>query len=312
MADEGSSLDAMVREIVDELVDEITADYRIDAAAARRLVEPDVAGNLKLRAAVAAAPSLEKLRRTRAFRDARKAAKRRVYQTLRQYKSAVGQPRPLAELVDELAAAGSAPARRQELTAARREELTAAILASHASTRERLADRAAFDAGLLATIGEPRTILDAGSGVYPLMFPFAAAGALERYVAAERDPLCVAAIAAYGAARPEPRLTAVRWDLEEGWEPIRAASGIDRFEVALLLKLVPVVERQQPHLLAALAATPAERLLVTGSRRSLTKQQSIERRERASLRRFAALAGRPVGAELAIGDELVMLLEERA
>lgn len=303
MADGAPTVDGALDAAVNEIVSEIVADYRIDAAEARRLVEPELVGNPKLRAAVAAAPSPEKLRRTRAFRDAKKAAKRRVYQTLRQYKRAIGQPRPLAELVAELAVAGG--------DAARREELTAAILASHASTRERLADRTEFDAGLLAMIGEPRTILDAGSGVYPLMFPFPAAGALERYVAADRDPLCVEAIAAFGAARPEPRLTAVRWDLDQGWEPVRAAAAVERFEVAFLFKLVPVVERQDPDLLATLAATPAGRLVVTGSRRSLTKQRSIEHRERSSLRRFAALAGRPVGAELAIGDELVMLLEDR-
>ena len=58
-----------------------------------------------------------------------------------------------------------------------------------------------------------------------------------------------------------------------------------------------------------LAQTPARTWVVTGSRTSMTRRRSIERRERAILRRFVELAGRSVRAEFVAGEEFAWVVE---
>ncbi len=250
MAD-GPPAPASLAAIVDTLVDEAIADYRIVRPTARELVEEALRNDLKLRAAAAKESDIDRLRRTRAFRNARKTARKKIYYTLRQYKRGKGEA-PGADL----------PSLTQALAAAEDpaavEHAAGEILAAHSSTRERLVSWEAFDDGLLRGIGQPRSVLDVGCGVYPLMFPFAALDRLELYLALDRDAAVVNALRAVASARPEPRLTAHRWNLAEGWEafemPETAAEG---FDVALLLKLVPVIARQSPELLDSRARTPA-------------------------------------------------------
>lgn len=283
-----------LEEVLETLVEEVVSDYRVDRHRARDLIEDDLEADRKLTEAMEGAADFRRLARTRAYRDARKKAKKSVYYALRQYKADGDLMSALVEGME--GASGAAVA-----------STAVEIAGLHASTRERLDALGAFHDWLLPHLDGVALLADVGCGVYPLLFPFDRLPALELLVAAERDETSVAALDAWAVARPEPRLRPLRWSLEEGWEPLLDQAGGARFDVALLLKLVPVVERQQPELLATLAETPAERLVVSGSRRSLTKRQSIERRERASLRRFQEAAGRAVVDEWTSEDEIVQV-----
>lgn len=91
--------------------------------------------------------------------------------------------------------------------------------------------------------------------------------------------------------------------------PYRREAWGERFDLALMLKLIPVIERQNPALLERLAAIPARRLLVTGSREAMTRREDISRRELASLRRFVLLTGRRVVARFDLPNEFGFFLE---
>lgn len=275
------------------IVEDVVADYRVGRDEARTLVAPALGKDPKLKKALAKAADLPALERTRAFKDARKKARNDVYYALRQYKRSSGPS--LEALADAIRSAGSPAAFEAAVEAA---------LEAHSSTRERRPSRATLDAALAPWLEGARGVLDVGCGVYPLMFPWAE-HALERYVALDRDAASVAALEAFAAARPEPRLEARRWRLEDGW------SDVDEdFDVALLLKIVPVVARQAPALLETLARAPARRLIVSGSRVALAKKASIEARERALLLRFADEHGFAVrGAPAVLEEELVFVLE---
>ena len=95
----------------------------------------------------------------------------------------------------------------------------------------------------------------------------------------------------------------VRWELAEGWGPVQQADS-EPFEVALLLKIVPVVRRRQPGLLDLLARVPARKLLVTGSRQAMVKHTSIERREHAVIREFAVGHGLEIVRPFETEDEV--------
>ena len=76
---------------------------------------------------------------------------------------------------------------------------------------------------------------------------------------------------------------------------------------------MPVVARQTPGLLGTLAAVPARRMVVSGSRVALTKRSSIEDRERGLLERwFSEHDLEPTGDVMALDEELVFVVERKA
>ena len=83
----------------------------------------------------------------------------------------------------------------------------------------------------------------------------------------------------------------------------------DPYDLAVMLKLVPVLGRLDGAAAEALGRVPAARLFVTGCMESMTRHQRIEARERAVLQRFLAAAGRAVLAEFRAGDEFGYLAE---
>ena len=282
------------RAAVAAVVTAATTQYRIDEATATAWVRTVLARDPAFRKAATEAASGEQLLRTRAFKDAAAAAKKHVYYSLRKYRPA-GSGDALAALH---AVSPGGPA-------AERDAAARAVVAEHRSTAERLPSLAEFYAALFAAVGQPRSILDVGCGVQPLLFPFDGAGAgVELYLATDKDAQAIEAVEAYARARGDGRLTAVRSDLSAGWPP-----EWGEFDLVLMLKLVGVVERQERELLGVLATAPARRWVVSGSRMALAKRQDIERRERAAVRRFVELAGRRVVGEFTAGEEFAVVVE---
>lgn len=284
-----------VRELVRRIADKAVEDYRVESDRAMAVIVEALAGNEKLKALAARETSLEGIARTRVYRDAARDARRQVYYSLRRYRQDDEQ---FQASVERLGALPTDACKADE------EELVRAIASAHASTRERLPVADDFHRQLFTLAGQPKTILDVGCGVHPLIFPFDGRGLqVETYLGIDKDPAAIRAVDAYAARRAGKGLKALRWDLKDGWDPVRTASGIEVFDLALLLKVVPVISRQAPRLLTMLAATPAKRLLVTGSRVSMAKHQDIERRERAILRRFLENAGLQLCGEIDAGEE---------
>ena len=135
---------------------------------------------------------------------------------------------------------------------------------------------------------------------------------LERFqeVTCDRDAGCMEAVNALGQGLGDI-LEGHVWDIGDGWETLEAQTGVKCYDAAFLLKLVPVVARQQPRLLATLAETPAERLVVTGSRQALARRQDISRRERAVIGSFAKRHGLVVESEFETPSEVGLVLRKR-
>ena len=288
--------------LIDEVVVGLLHRYRIAEDAARDAVRGAFAANAKLRELTVRENSPARIRRTRVYKDAVSNIRRTVYYGLRRYSIDEAHQRALIERLANMDAG------EPETIAA----LALEIAATHASTRERLAAREEFYRQLFGLIDLPRTILDVGSGMHPLVFPFSQlAGTLQTYRAIDRDAAAVAAVNALARATGERRLRALRWDIREGWTPeITETAGNRVFDVAFLFKVVTVVSRQQPALLPVLAATPARVWVVTGSKQSLTKHQDIARRERKFLHEFCELAGRRIAAEFDAGEEFGFIVNQ--
>ena len=287
--------------LVRELSSSVSARYRLDPEEAARLVAEALAHRRDLERLLDRGLDTDRLRRTREYRAAVTAARRHVYYRLRRYDRPEPGPASPADLD-----------RWPRLPPAERQRLLRRLAAGHVSTLERLPNLEEFHRQLLSLVPDPRSVLDVGCGRYPLLFPFDAAGrGVERYLAIDRDAACVELVGRYAAARGDGRLLAVRADLADGWPAVVGTAAPDRFQLALLLKAVPVLQRLRPQALAVVRQVPADLVLLTGAVQSMTRHERIDRRERETLLRFAADAGWRVLGELRTGDEVGILAATR-
>jgi 16S rRNA (guanine(1405)-N(7))-methyltransferase len=287
--------------LVPDVVEKTVKEYRISRGEAERIVHDSFVANRQLKDVALRQDSADKLRRTRVFKEAVTEAKRRVYYRLRAYKS------------DDMELAGwvaSLQAMSLETPFAERERVRISILNGHASTRERLDNEREFYQRLFAAVEPPRFVLDVGCGVHPLMFPFAAPGArsVERYVAVDNDARVIECVEAYSHLRGDGKIIAFPWSIADGWEYLLERAGRTEFDLALLMKVVPVVHRQQRELLSLLSETPAHAWLLTGSSVSMTKKTSIERREKGVLREFLKLTNREIKHQFSVGEEFAWMV----
>jgi 16S rRNA (guanine(1405)-N(7))-methyltransferase len=111
-------------------------------------------------------------------------------------------------------------------------------LSLHSSTRERLPILDQFYAAIFSLTGEPASILDLGCGLNPLALPWMNLGTQTRYVALDIDAERVRFLNRYLAlAGLEPAARC---------QDLLARPPEDAADVALLLKMSPSLERQEP------------------------------------------------------------------
>ena len=296
---------AVVTELANDLAGTMSKRYRIDRAHAYQVIADLWARDHDLQAQAAELPDAQRLKRTRAFKQAADRARSTIYYQLRRYLPDDGR---LGSATADLREGADRGARLDDPDV---ELARATIVQTHVSTRERLADANAFFAALFALPCDTRSILDIGCGVHPLLYPFEGAGHATRgYVGLDRDPKVVAAVTAWAAYVAPGRLSAQVWSLTDGFDNIAEPDhGSGLFDLAVALKFVPVVACQERDCLALLRNIPARRLLVTGAREAMVKRKPIAHREEQVLRTFAETNGFVVTATLQTPSETGFLLE---
>jgi len=294
----------LLAELAADLAESVARRYRVDRADAVELILADWRRQPKLVEAVSRAGSVPAAQRLRAYRDAAAATKRGIYHQLRRYRV---QPASFDDALRAMSALepGADPGLLGDAMLA--------VAAEHVSTAERLPHRDEFLAVLADAVGGGRRVVDVGSGVLPLMLPVGWLGAhgVAEYWALDKDPLAQEALRACARIGADGRLRPLEWNLAAGWEPAFAAGLPRDCDLGILLKVVPIVARQSPELLPVLAATPANRLLISGSRIAMAKRQDIERRERRAVTRFCADFGFREEREFQTADEILLLAERR-
>jgi 16S rRNA (guanine(1405)-N(7))-methyltransferase len=173
----------------------------------------------------------EELPRSRTEADAVKRVKRRLHQAVGAYGSgARRRDEPLAAVRNAWAG---------DLQAAEFTEACRAILALHASTRERLPDVLNFYQRIWAAAGgPPMKLLDLGCGLGPLALPWMGLPRTAHYNAIDVDTGQLAIVDSFFDLVGQPHATQAL-DLAVDTP---AASA----DVALLLKLVPILDRREP------------------------------------------------------------------
>ncbi len=222
-----------------------------------------------------------------------KAAKRRLHQAFGAF---IDQPRR-KRLVGVLADAAAAPDARS------RRALLQAALSLHASTAERLDAPGGIVAlweAIVAQTGPVGSILDLGCGLLPASLPWSGLSPDVHYLGVDLDRgLCDALAAALRPEHPNVILQASQ---------IRADRDWPRADVALLLKLLPTLERQAAGTSEALIARlQASWIVATFPTRSLSGRAW-------GSGAYEQLADRVLGPgpTLQIGDEIVRIVRRSA
>ena len=188
-------------------------------------------------------------------------------------------------------------------TASAFREAAAAVLARHASTRERLPDLEHFYAPIWELTGPPGRLLDIGCGLGPLAVPWMGLDPVARYVAVDADRRPLDVVAAFMELIGQPHVVEAR---DVVVDPPDGPA-----DVALLLKLVTTLDRQD----AAASTRHLERLgvrhaVVSFTRRSLGgRGRGMERTYRDRLDRLVASVPRVRQVdERSVPGELVFVL----
>ncbi len=232
----------------------------------------------------------EELPRARNTDDAVKRVKRRLHQ-------AVGAFRGEAR-ADPLAAAWSG-----DLAAPAFRAACAHALRSHASTRERLASLDAFYAGIWSATGVPGRVIDIGCGLNPLALPWMGLAREAVYLASDVDRRPLSVVAPFLELVGQPHEVEVR--------DVVANPPTAEADVALLLKLVTTLDRQDPDAAARLLrALRVHHAVVSFPKQSLGgRARGMEANYRARLDRLVDEAGRVSAvAEASVSNELVFVL----
>jgi 16S rRNA (guanine(1405)-N(7))-methyltransferase len=246
--------------------------------------------------------SEKQLSKSSAFKNFLKKNKKDLYYKLRKYK---GSNENRDELLNSINLAKSNP------TENLRKELLQQLAAFHVSSQERFLENEAFYAQLENFINTAGSIIDVGCGVQPLFFPHENFPGVKKYIALDKDRESVQLMQNFGDAFSNyySWLLPQTWNIGEGWEKIIELHGMDSFDVALVLKVVPVVKRVDPGLLEQLMQIPARTVVISGVKESMVKKHDIEHKERRAIMQFITASGRTVKAEFELENEFFIVIE---
>lgn len=238
----------------------------------------------------------EELPKARNADDAVKRVKRRLHQAIGAYRGGRAAD-PLAGV----RAAWSGDLGAPDLRAACLE-----VMRRHASTAERLADLDRFYASIWELTGDPpATLVDLGCGLGPLALPWMRLPPAATYHACDVDRQSLAVVGAFLELAGQPHAVHA-CDLVASGAPSVTA------DVALLLKLVPLLDHQDPSAaVRALRALDAVYAVVSFPSRSLGGRRGMAAAYRRRLDDLAAEAGVSEVREASVPSELVFVLTLR-
>ena len=223
-------------------------------------------------------------------RPALKAAKRKLHQAFGAYAADLDS---LGKMLDTLEAGAGTDA------------VCRRILGLHLSTAERLSFMEEFHATIWNHCGTPRHVLDLAAGLNAFSLPFSGLGPAVSYTAVEIDRRMVDAVRRFLAftGRPGDCL----------WHDVLDGIPQERVDVALLLKILPCLERQKSgaaaHLMQSLKHVPD--IVVSYPVRSLGGlEKNMPQTYRAQARALAASCDRDI-TFLDLQQELVAVLSYR-
>ena len=174
---------------------------------------------------------------------------------------------------------------------------------THVSTKERQPHKDLFFIQIQDLFLRSTSIIDVGGGLFPLTIPLSWFGHIQNYVWLDKDKKSMEKLSRY---RNDNKLSQLKLFNDSiganNWQHYLPVNT-EEFDLAIMLKIIPVINRQEKGLLSLLAQIPSKQILVTGSKESMVKRVDITKRERLVLRKFIAMTGKEVTQEIDIANE---------
>ncbi|OGC56286.1 hypothetical protein A2976_04660 [candidate division WWE3 bacterium RIFCSPLOWO2_01_FULL_41_9] len=254
----------MLDTFIKEEVDKITSKYKIEQKQVEDLIRSKIDSFEKLIEFINESDDLNKIYRLHDYKEYSKKIKKEIYYSLRRY-----------ERSDD-----NLPYR-------------------HVSVTEREPFLDEFNRQLVEKTPGVVNILDIGGGMFPATFPFDKFPGLENYVWVDKDKRSYEELKELN----NPKLTLFNESIgTHSWEDY-LPQGVEEFDLALMVKLVSVVWRQERDLVDNLTKVPAKTILITAPKEAMTKKQPIYRREKKVLLNFIRLGDLKIVGDLDIENE---------
>jgi len=269
-------METLKQKLIQDQTKKICRVYKISPEKASEKLLKEMDSNLDLIELVNSAKSLKHVYKTRLFKDFIKKVKKEIYYSLRTYQKPENNADNENALVD-----------------------------THISTKERSPYIKHLFKQIDEYVKEAETVLDVGGGMFPALFPFEDYPNLKYYIWVDKDKT------SYQKLKQQnyQKLTLYNHRIGEyDWSEY-LPEGKDKFDFVFMLKVVPVIARQEKELLDELINIPFYKAVVTGSKEAMTKKINIERREDAIIREFLQKAGWGITKKVDIPTEFGYIVD---
>jgi len=298
MAIIGVKMNILPKELVDQEIKSICSRYKIGHESARKHINETIQRHPQL---------IQKIQenkrghitRLKAYKRFIKDVKKTIYYQLRQYHQDSANESTLKQQLANF--------NKKSDNSKTFDNLLIDLLASHVSSKERLPYYESFYKQLFDLINTPQSIVDIGCGMHPLSYPFNKNLSLDTYLAIDKDSSVIDILQLFAPhilpVQLKPVCIAINdidWAnyLEQGMQ----------FDLAIMLKLIPVLHRQSKSSMKQLFHIPAKRIFLTGNMESMTRRENIRRKEEQILRNYIGMTDRNVIATFQVDNEFGMLI----
>ncbi len=282
----------MEQELLIELSKKILSKYKAEESVVIKEIKAELEKNPQLKSQISTTKSLKEIQRTAIYKNLEKTLLKKIYNSLRQYKN-LGQL-DINEFNSNLD--------------------TNSAIASHVSTRERQNKGQEINLVISKYLKPESTVLDIGGGLLPLIISNDNYNKIKVFAWMDKDKYCADILEIYKSKilqkiAPKTMFKIFNQSLVENWETILKPSKLETFDVALILKVIPVVKRQEPELIENLLKTPAKIWVISASKESMVKKQNIKNREDATLKEFIKASGCTIMDTFETQDEFGYILK---
>ncbi|MFH1663476.1 MAG: hypothetical protein ABH986_01550 [archaeon] len=296
--------------VVKDSVEEILKRYKVSAEQAESFFLEEAFKNRKFTENVMEFFEKKNFRKWKEYKSLMKKTKKKIYFFLRQYKheSAEEIEKKFAELKEEL---------EKKKNLEKTFGLHKQLLSMHVSSKERLSSYEKFYEKIFAVTGKPETILDVSTGFNYFSVPFMKLKKLF-FVGTEFKKEYIEGINSYFSLIEKYseikgkgiQLNLMETDFDSRNELIEANNGKE-FDVAFLLKLIPVMEREKKGVTKNLIdIIPAEWIILSASKESMTKKEKIAFRETSAIKKFIKENSLYLNARIEFENEIVFVTKK--
>ncbi|MBF0101088.1 MAG: hypothetical protein HQK77_09300 [Desulfobacterales bacterium] len=265
-------------------MEKISSHYKMDKPLVEKTIQTLLEKHPDVYQLMIQGQAYEEIQRRASYKRFIKAVKKDIYYQLRQYHVHQKESDALQGELKQLVL--------QEVPWEQMTCLLEQIMSTHISTKERLPFYKTFYHELFQVIDYPESIIDIGCGLHPLSYPFHTHHHLKHYIAIDKDKQVISILNDLAPYLLPLIFKPLCMDLKDiHWENISYTQQ-KKCDLAFMLKIVPVIQRQNKALVNLLCNVPATWVFITGNIEAMTRKQTIYHREKQLLHEFIRLSGK--------------------